>query len=180
MRLAECQRVSAQEGEGDDGFAGVSGFGDEVLFEFVREGHFAGSDLIGGGSDEAELAAGKGLAFGDSDGRAEDAAGHGAPGIDVAEACFRIEGGAGRVVGEVIEASLVFFGAAEDAGGGVAGEIGGVLIEPCMSTSADCVSDAGTRGIQGLHSGLEAGGVEGVDGESAVTALSASGAAGEP
>ena len=132
-------RSSAQQGEGDDGFAGVVHLGEELFFELVRERHFAGGDLVIGGSDEAELAAGEAITFRDADGRAKDAAGHWAEGVDVAETGVGIEGGAGCVIGEVFEAGVVLFGCSEDSSVEVAGEIWGVLGDPCTRAVADCL-----------------------------------------
>jgi hypothetical protein len=172
-------RSSAQEGEGDDSLTGVAHLREELFFELVRERHLAGGDLVGAGSDEAELATGETFAAGDTDRRSEDAAGHGAECINIAEAGLGIEGGTGCVVGEVFEASLVFLGGAEDSGVEAAGEVGGVLGEPCTSPVADRFSSVGAGGLERLHSGLEAGCVESVDGEGPVTTLGAAGAAGE-
>lgn len=121
---------SVQKREGNEGLPSIAGLGEEIFFEFVGRVHFAGGDLVIGSSDETEFAAGEPIAFGDADGRAEDAAGHWTPSVDVAETGFGVEGGTGRIVGEVFEAGLIFFFCAEVAGDGVAGEIGGVLVEP--------------------------------------------------
>jgi hypothetical protein len=71
--------TSTKKREGDDGFAGLSGFFDQLFFKFVWKVHLTGGDLVVGGFDEAELAAGEGITFGYADGRAEDATGHGSP-----------------------------------------------------------------------------------------------------
>lgn len=141
--------------------------------------HLAGGDLILGGSDEAEFAAGEAFAVGHTDRGTEDAAGHWTPGVDIAEASFGIEGGTGCVVGEVFEAGLVFFRCAEDAGRGVAGEVGSVLLQPGGGALADGLGRLWIGDVEGLHAGVEAEGVEGVDRECAVATLGASGAAGE-
>jgi hypothetical protein len=65
---------------------------------------------------EAEFAAADGVALAHAHGRAEDAAGHGAPGVDVATAGDGIEGWAGCIVGEVFKGLLVCVRCAEDAG----------------------------------------------------------------
>ena len=71
-------------------------------------------------TDEAELAAGEGSATGivwfHADRRTEDAAGHGAEFVNIAEAGRGIECGAWGVVGEVFERRLIGFGCAKDAG----------------------------------------------------------------
>ena len=152
-----------------------SHLGEELFFELVRERHFAGGDLVIGGSDEAELAAGEGITFRDADGRAEDAAGHWAEGVDVAETGLGIEGGAGCVIGEVFEAGVVLFGCSEDSSVEVAGEIWGVLGDHVRARSRIAWAVLRVGDAEGLHAGLKAGGVEGVDGECAVTALGAAG-----
>lgn len=55
-----------------------------------------------------------------------------------------------------------------------------MLGEPGTSTVANRLCPLGICRVQGLHAGLEAGGIEGIDCEGAVTALGAAGAAGEP
>jgi hypothetical protein len=97
-----------QEGEGNDRVAGLSGFLDETGLQIVRDRHFAGGDLGLACSDEAEIAASERIAF-HTNWRPKDAAGHGPPGVDVAEARCRIERRTRRLVGEVFEAGLVFF-----------------------------------------------------------------------
>jgi hypothetical protein len=190
---------SAQEGEGDYGLclgvesgggvggevgAGLAGhFGEERGFELLGNGHGAGGDLGGRGAGEAELAVAQGVfsfGTGGADGRPEDAAGHGAPGVDVATAGEGIEGRAGSVIGEVVEAGPIEVGRAEAAGSGIAGERGAVLVEPGAGAVFKGLRGGGRGGAQGVHAGVEAGGVEGVDGEGAVTALRAAGAANQP
>ena len=171
--------ISAQECEGDDRVAGFAGLGEEFFFEFVGQRHFAGGDLVVGGSDEAELTAGESIAIGDAHGRTEDAACHGAEGVDVAQAGFGIEGGTGCVVGEIFETGLVFFGGAENAGCGIAGEVGTILVEPDLGAAAKFGGGVWIGDVEGVHAGLEAGCVEPVDGEGSVTTLGAPGAAGE-
>jgi hypothetical protein len=170
--------TSTKKREGDDGFAGLSGFFDQLFFKFVWKVHLTGGDLVVGGFDEAELAAGEGITFGYADGRAEDATGHGSPCVDIAEAGVSIEGGASCVVGEVFEAGLIVFRCAEDSGCGVAGVIGGVLVDPGMSAGSNRFGFVWIGGEEGLHAGVETGSIKRVDGEDAVTALGASRAAG--
>lgn len=146
----------------------------------MREGHLAGGDLVVGSPDEAEFAAAEGIAFGHTDRRPENAAGHGSPVVDVAEASFGIEGGARCVVGEVLEAGLVFFRCAENSGCGVAGEVGAVLLNPSLGSGSNRFGFAPIGSEENLHAGPEAGSVESVDCEGAVTALGASRTAGEP
>ena len=74
---------------------------------------------------------------GHADGRAEDAAGHGPPRVDIATAGSGIERGAGRIVGEIFEAGAVGVGRSEEAGFSVAGKIGAVLGEPRAAAAFD-------------------------------------------
>jgi len=125
---------SGEQSKGDYGFAGVGELGEEFRFQVVGEGHFAGGDFGFGGADEAEFAMGEGglvvWAGVDLDGGAEDAAGDGAGGVDIAQAGGGVKDGAGGVVGEVFKAGLVGVRLAEDAGLGVAGEVGAVFLNP--------------------------------------------------
>lgn len=113
-----------EQGPGDDGFGGweflVQGF-----FEgMVLEDHLAGEDFGFGGADIAELADAEAEVV--LNGWAEDTASEGTGGVEVAAAGGGIEHGAGGVgLGEVGEGvpGVVFFGL-EDAGCGVAGEVG--------------------------------------------------------
>ena len=120
------------------------------------------------------------LAIGHADGRAEDATGHGTPGIDIAEAGGGVEGGTRGVVGEVFEAGLVGFGVSEEAGEGIAGKVGQVLGEPGAGAAFEIGGEGWLVGAQCFHAGAEAEDVECVDGEGSVAALGAAGAAGEP
>lgn len=101
----------AREGEGDDCVAGAAGvllgFGGEGGFEvFGIEVDFACGDLFFGCAVEAEFADAEAGVAGivlSTKGWTEDAAGHRARGVEVAEPGGRIERGAGLVVGEVVE-----------------------------------------------------------------------------
>ena len=160
MRVAARAGVdSAQEGKGDDGVTAISGLGDEVFFEIVRGMHLAGGDLVFCGSDEAEFTTGEAFAVRNTDRRAEDAAGHGTKSVDIAEAALGIKGGAGCVIGELFKAGLVLFGCAEDASGGIAGEVGGVLLQPGVGAVADGFGQVRIEVTEGLHARLEARGV---------------------
>jgi len=112
-------------------------------------------------------------------GRTEDAAGHGTPGVDFAEAGGKIERGTGRVIGEIVEFFLVFWAGAEDAGFTIAGKSCAVLCEPGAGADFDGVRGCGVRCAECGHAGAEAGRVEGVDAEGAEAALRAAGAADE-
>lgn len=169
-----------EEREGDEGFVGVAGCGEKFGFQFTRDGHCAGGDFVFCGAGEAEVTASQRLVVGDARGRAEDAAGHGAVGVDIAEAGDGIEGGTGRFIGEGFKAGLLFVGGAEDAGGAVAGKVGGVGGEPGLGAVFEGCRGLGIRGLQEAHPRLETGDIEGVDRESTVAALGAAGTAGEP
>ncbi len=192
-------RRSAQQRKGDHGFwrrgragSGLGGewaarlagdFGKERGLELLGDGHFAGGDLGASGAGETELAVAHGFfsaGTGGADGRTEDAAGHGPPGIDVATASDGVEGRTGSVVGEVVEAGAVGGGGPEATGGEIAGESGSMLVEPGASAVFEGLRRGGSGRAQGVHAGVEAGRVERVDGEGAVTALGAAGAANEP
>jgi len=175
-----CERALGQQCEGNEGFAGLAGLGKQLGFELVRDRHFAGGDFPFGGAVEAEFATGEGFVFGGTRGRSEDAAGHGSPGIDIAEASGRIEGGTGRIVSEVVEAGLVFVGCPEETGVAIAGEIRTVGGEPVARAVLDGLGCCRACGMQCLHPGAEAESIERVDGEGAMAALGATGATGEP
>jgi hypothetical protein len=176
--------MSANEREGDDGFASLtflSEIGDQGFFEFVGGLHFAGGDLLWRCADEAEFAMGEGGGAGACvhlHGRAEDAAGHGAGCIEVAEAGGGVERGAGGFVGEVFEAGLILIRLAESAGGGVAGKFATEFGDPLLGAEFNGCGSGWVGGAEVVHSFAEAEGVELADGEGAVTALGAAGAAG--
>ena len=149
--------------------------------------HFGCGDFFRGCVGEAEFADGEAffavvwIGFGilRTDGWAEDAAGHGAGCVDFASAGFGVEGGAGGVVGEVLEGLLGFFARVEDAGFLVAGEAGGEFFYILMGSACD-FSGAIRGGCDHFgHGAAQAQGVEGVDGESSVAAGGAAGAAHE-
>lgn len=161
---------------------------EQAGFERVGDGHFAGGDLGFGGADEAQFAAAQHVGWfvalivggGHADGRTEDAAGHGAPGVDVAESCGGVEGGTRGFVGEVFESSVVGIGCAEEAGLGIAREVGEVFAEPGAGAEFEIGGEGGLGGAQRIHAGAEAEDVERIDGEGSVAALRAPGSAGEP
>lgn len=150
---------------GESGFEGV---GVEV--------DFAGGDLFGCCSVEAEVANAEGF-FG-AERRAEDAAGHGASRVEVAESGGRIEGGAGFVVGEVFKVNGTIF--VEKAGAGVAGKIGSEAVDGLAGAEAEGGGAFGIGGIEERKAFAEADGVELGDGEDADAALGASGSTQEP
>ena len=161
-----CSRSSrgagGDEAEGDDGLLVALGGGElpeERVFLLVRGEHFAGFDFFGLGVGEAEFADGEAAFFPGADGGTEDAAGHGAGGVEVAEAGFGFEGGTGGVVGVVLEGEIVGLGGTEDAGGGVAGEGGEVFGEPGGGAGYDACGAVGVGDVKGGHAGTEAAGV---------------------
>ena len=176
---------SLLECEGYHGFLGVVEFGQDFGFEVMRDGHLACfyNGLLG--ADEAELAMaergrGGGLACVHADRRAEDAAGHGAPGVNIAATCGRVKRGAGGFVGESLEAILVLICLAEAAGGKVAGKLGAILCDPGLGAALDVGGQCRGGDAQGVHSGAQSCCIEGVDGEGAVAARRAAGAAHQP
>jgi len=146
----------------------------------VRNGHFALGDFGFGGADEAQLAAAERVAVSHARGRPEYPAGHGPPGVNIAQAGRGIERGASSLAGEVVEASLVRFGRAKEAGDGIAGEVGQVLSEPDVRAALEVGGKGGLFGAQSLHAGAEAEDIEGIDGKGSVATLGAAGAASEP
>ena len=181
-----CSRSSrgvvGEQTESDDGLGVALGGGqllEERVFLLVRGEHFAGCDFLGFGVGEAEFADGEAAFFAGAYGGAEDAAGHWAGGVEVAEAGFGFEGGAGGVVGVVLEGEFVGLAGAEDAGFDIAGEVEAVFGEPCDGAGFDTGGAVGVGDAKGGHTGAEAAGVEGVEWEGSVAALGAAGAAGE-
>jgi hypothetical protein len=112
-------------------------------------------------------------------GRAEDAAGHRAPLVDVASASHGVERGAGGVVGKVFKAGLIGDRSAERSGLAIAGKLRTMFGKPGADTDLDCSGKRGVFVAQGSHAETEARGVESVDGEGAVAALRTTDAAGE-
>ncbi len=149
-------------------------------FEVMGNGHFAGGDLVFASAHEAELAAAEGIAVAHAYGRAEDAAGHGAPGVDVAAAGSRIEGGTGGFVGKAFKLRLFGSGGAEDSGTEIAGKGGSVFREPKPGAAGEFGRESGVGDTKNLHPGAQALRIESVDGKGSVTALGAAEAAGEP
>lgn len=101
-----------QQREGDDGFGLRPDLFKQFGFKLVRDGHFAGSDLLRSRADEAELTVAQAfsaiLVHG-ANRRPKDAAGHRAPLIDIASPRRGIECGTSCVVGEVFKAGLIGF-----------------------------------------------------------------------
>ncbi len=102
--------LQRQQRKGDDGFVFRTNLFKQLSFELMRDGHFAGGDLLWGGADEAKLAMAEafGAVFAHRlNGRPEDATGHGTPRIDVAAARGRVERRTCGIVGEVFKAGLI-------------------------------------------------------------------------
>jgi len=127
---------------------------------------------------EAELAGGE-VAFGGAHGRAEGAAEDGAIGVEVAGVGDGVEDGAGLIFGQIFEegAGLVVF--VEDAGAGVAGEVGEEAGEGGGGAGVDAMGAGGVGLPEVGEAFSEPGGVCLGDGEDAVAALRAAGATGE-
>jgi len=170
----------SQESEGHEGLAAITQFFDDRILEFVWEGHFAGGDFGFGGAVKAKLAVAEGIAFTHADRRPEDAAGHGPPGVDIAQARAGIERRARGVIGEALKEPNLFVRLSQCAGREVAGKIGPILFEPGVGTVLDLPGKGGVVGSQIVHAFLEAHCIERVDGEGAMAALRAAGAAEEP
>jgi len=174
----------AAHGECYYGFALRRQLGEELIFDVVGDGHLAGGDLVGGGSDEAELAVAEDIgvldAAVDVDGRAEDAAGHGAAVVDVAESGGGVERGTGRLIGKTGEAGAARRRIIEEAGGEVAGEIRCECLDPGVGALFNAGGARGIPGAERIHAVSQAERVKGVDGEGSVTALGAAWTADEP
>jgi hypothetical protein len=110
--------VPSQKREGDYGFAAVADLSENLSFELMRDRHFAGLNFGLAGAVEAELAMAERDGFirasVHSHRRTEDAAGHGAPLVYIATACFRIERGAGRIVCKLLKTLLFWLGFAQN------------------------------------------------------------------
>lgn len=142
---------------------------------------FADGNLFGGGLGVAEFAGGEVVVRG-THGRAEGAADDGTVLVEIAGAGCEIECGAGFgfaegvFVGEERRGFVVF---AEDAGEAVSGEERDEAAEGLCGALADAVGALGVGLFEGGEAIAEAVRVFVGDGEDAVAALGASGAAGE-
>jgi hypothetical protein len=173
---------SIDERERNDGFGSRSHLVQKFRFERVRDRHLAGGDLLWRRADEAELAMAETFGAVVVDGpnrRAEDAASHGTPPVDVATAAGGVERGASGIVSEVFKAGLIGSGFAKNAGFAIAGKAGTMLGEPGAGAEFEVCGERGICGAQSGHSLAEASGIESIDGEGAVAALRATDAAGE-
>jgi len=176
--------ISANQGEGYDGFAVGWDFFEELLLAVVGNGHFAGGNFCFSCADKAQFAVAqgsgiRGVGF-HADGRAKDAAGHGTPFVDIAETGGGIEGGTWRLVGVVFEAGAFGIGFAEESGLGITGECGAVLTEPFRSTAFQVDGEDWTFDLESFHSFGEASSIKLIDGEGTVAASRAARAADEP
>ena len=97
--------ISRQKRKGHHRFTFLGCGGNQASLEGVRDGHFAGGDFGFVSADEAKVAAAECVTG--SGWRAEDAAGHGTPGVDAAEAGSRVEGRTSGLISEIVEAGLV-------------------------------------------------------------------------
>lgn len=180
-RLTERRKVAGSVGEsiGDQGLAPVSERVEQTGFELVGNPHFAGQDDIGRRALETELAEAERTAL-VANRRTEDTAGDGTGGIDGAAARIRVERRTDGIVGEVLEALAVSLGGTENAGGRIAGEIGGMDRDPGESTLTQSLSADGIVRREPEHVGAETGDIERIDGKGPGAALIAARAAGEP
>jgi len=180
-----CERISensAEQREGDDGFALRHHLVEQFGFEIERDLHFAGGNLRRICADKAELAMAEAfgaVVAGGANGRSEDAAGHGAPLVDIAAAGRGIESRTSCFVGKVVKAGPVGVGCTEEAGLRVAREFGAEIGEPGESAALDDGGEGGLRCAESGHSDAKAFGVQSVNSECAVTALRASDTTGE-
>ena len=139
---------------------------------------FAGGDLFRAGVDEAELA-GSQIVLGGAHGWSKRPAENRAILIEIAGAVFKVENGAGFVVGELFEEDGGFVVLVEDAGGTVAREPG---VEAGEGVGHSCVDARGFFWICFFKEGeafAEARGVLVRDGEDSDAALGAAGFADE-
>jgi hypothetical protein len=170
-----------EEGPGDQDIAGAVagalGLGSEGILKVLRvEMDLAGGDLVRSGAVETKFANAEAAI--DAEGRAEDAAGHGTGGIEVAEASGGIESGTWLVVGKVLE--LFGAGFVEETGERVPGKIGGETRDGCCGTAAD---SCGARRIGGGERGksfAETGSIELRNGKDSNAALVATRSAEQP
>jgi len=169
------------QGEGDEGFAvelvgGVVGFvagGDRFRDRGIK---FASGDLVRGGMGVAELAMGEVAFFGAgrwTEGAAEDRPVL----VEIAGAGSWIEDWAGLVVGKVLEGFGCFFIFGEDAGDWVAGKARRQAGEGRGYPGAYSRGSGWVRCCEEFEADAEADRVLVRDGEDAVAALGASGAA---
>jgi len=166
----------AQQRECDHALAARPHLIEEFGFEIVRDGHLAGGDLLRRCADEAELTMADAFCpavIDGADGRAEDAAGHGTPCVNVAAAGGWVERGAWRVVGEVVEAGPLEIGCSEHAGLEVAREVRPMFGEPGAGAALDPGGERWIGGAQFGHTSTQTLRIKRVDGEGAVTALHA-------
>jgi len=170
----------SQQGKCDHGFGVVTDLGQDLGFEFVGHRHFAAGNFLFAGADETEFAAAQRIAVTHPDGRTEHAAGHRAPGVDVAAAGGRIERGAGRVVGEFFESFPVFRGCAENSGVTISRKGRAVLVDPGLGAADHFGGKIGLSGAKCVHAVAQPPGIERVDRKGAVAALRAADAAGKP
>lgn len=110
--------------------------------------------------------------------RTKDAAGHGAGGVEIAEAGGGVERGTNFVVGEVFEE--IGAGFVEGAGAGIAGKGRSEAGDGVFGARADGVGALRIGGVKRGEAVAEARGIELRDGEDTGAALGASGGAEKP
>jgi len=129
---------------------------------------------------EAEFAMAESIPVAHPHRRTKDSAGHRPPTVDVAAACSFIEGWTGRIVRKLLKVFLFDLGLAKTAGLHIAGKCRPVLLDPVPRAAFKRCSQRRVLVTQSLHSGLQARGIQGIDGERSVAALCTPYAAGEP
>jgi len=135
--------------------------------------------VLGSAGSSSQAAISCLVAFFGAGGRAEGAAEDGAEQVEVAGAGGGIEDGAGLVVGEVFEGLGGFLVFGENAGHRIAGEVGGEAGEGVVDALADALGTGWVGCGEEVEAFAEAGAVLVGDGEDAVAALDAAGAAGQ-
>ena len=190
----ECNPAeeSWKQRERDDRFArtciatalfptGRSGnFRNQPRLKLMWNPHLACGDLIVSGANKAELATAEIVALVHADRRAKHTACHRPPFVDVAQAGHGVERGTGSIVGKVFEALLLFIGGSENARHRIARKVGTELCQPSAGSFLDRLRNRRILRAQRFHAGAETQGVKLIDGECSMTALRATGAAGEP
>lgn len=182
---SRCLTRSANQGEGDDGFAMGPGiflqFFQKPGFEVVRIGlHFAGGDFGLGSAIEAEVANPQ-ITF-RHERRSKGAAHHGTVFVKFAGSGRGVEHGARFVVGKLIPTLAIFvvFGFIEDTGGRIAGVLGGKSSDRVQGAFADASGAVGVFFFGLCQAVPKAERVELIDGKDSVTTMRTAGTAGQP
>jgi len=152
---------------------------DELLLERVRHRHFAGLHFLCCGANEAELAVSESAPHGsiggrlDADRRPEDPACHWPRRIEIAQPRRRIERGAWRVIGEILEPGAIFLRLAKPAGCEIAGKITAEFLDPQSRPALHFIRARAITLAQRIHPGAESIHVKLRDRERSIAALRA-------